>query len=53
MDSERRHGFEAGVAEYRRLIDAYPALGYEAMILPKISVGDRVEFVLNSLARQL
>ena len=28
-DSERRHGLDAGVAEYQRLIDAYPALGYE------------------------
>ena len=49
-DSERRHGLDAGIAEYQRLIDAYPALGYEVTILPKISVAERVEFILNTLA---
>ena len=43
----------AGVAEYQRLIDAYPALGYEVTILPKIGVGQRAEFVLRTLAGQL
>ena len=52
-DSERRHGLDAGVAEYERLIDAYPALGYEVTILPRIGVGQRAEFVLRTLARQL
>jgi predicted ATPase len=52
-DNERRHGLDAGVAEYQRLIDAYPALGYEVTILPKIGVGQRAEFVLRTLAGQL
>jgi predicted ATPase len=42
--SERRHGLDAGIAEYQRLIEAYPALGYEVTILLKISVAERVEF---------
>ena len=49
-DNERRHGLDAGVAEYQRLVDAYPMLGYEVMILPKVSVAERAEFVLRALA---
>jgi len=49
-DSERRHGLDAGIAEYQRLVDAYPALGYEITVLPKISVAERAEFVLRTLA---
>lgn len=49
-DAERRHGLDAAVAEYQRLLDAYPALGYEAVIVPKIGVAARVDFVLGALA---
>jgi predicted ATPase len=33
-DEERRHGLEA-VAEYGRLVEVYPLLGYDIDILPK------------------
>jgi predicted ATPase len=49
-DNERRHGLDAGIAEYQRLIDAYPALGYEVTILPKVGVAERAAFVLRTLA---
>lgn len=49
-DPERRHGMEKAVVEYHRLLDVYPALGYEAHILPKISVAERADFVLRVLA---
>ena len=49
-DNERRHSLDAGVAEYRRLVDAYPMLGYEVMILPKVTVTERADFVLRTLA---
>lgn len=49
-DAERRHDFEAGLAEYHRLEKAYPALGYEVIILPKIPVSDRADFVLATLS---
>jgi predicted ATPase len=49
-DSERRHGLEAAVAEYRRLLDAYPSIGYEVTILPKVSVPERADFLLHTLA---
>jgi len=49
-DTERRHGFDAAVAEYQRLLDVYPSLGYQVTVLPKVSVSERADFVLNTLA---
>ena len=49
-DPERRQGFDAALAEYERLEKAYPALGYEPVILPKVPVGERADFVLARLA---
>ena len=49
-DAERRHGFAEAEAEYHRLAAAYARLGYEAAILPKAPVADRVAFVLGRLA---
>ena len=43
-DAERQHGFEAAVAEYDRLRTAYATLGHELVILPKVSVKERVDF---------
>jgi predicted ATPase len=48
-DTERRHSFDAAIAEYRRLLDLYPSLGYEVAILPKASVSERADFVLSRL----
>jgi predicted ATPase len=48
-DTERRHSFAAAVAEYQRLLDLYPTLGYEVAILPKVSVSERADFVLSKL----
>jgi predicted ATPase len=50
-DSERRHGLNAAVAEYQRLLDLFPSLGYEVTILPKVSVPERADFVVDSLTR--
>jgi predicted ATPase len=47
-DAERRHDFAAALAEYERLLEAYPRLGYEVVVLPKVSVAERAEFVLRS-----
>jgi predicted ATPase len=49
-DPERRHGFDEARAEYERLERAYPALGYEVVILPKIGVAERADFVLARLS---
>jgi predicted ATPase len=48
-DPERRHGFDVALAEYSRLLETYPSLGYEVLILPKVGVSERANFVLNTL----
>jgi predicted ATPase len=49
-DSERRHGFEAAVAEHEALMRAYPAHGYATMIVPKAGVRERADFLEAELA---
>jgi predicted ATPase len=49
-DPERRHGLDAAVAEYFRLLEIYRLLDYEVFILPKIGVTERADFVLKVLA---
>jgi predicted ATPase len=51
LDQERRHGLSAAVAEYNRLIDVYPSLGYDIHVLPKVSVAERANWILASLER--
>jgi predicted ATPase len=48
-DPERRHGLDAAVAEYLRLLEIYPSLNYEVFILPKIGVTERADLVLKAL----
>jgi predicted ATPase len=50
-DPERRHGLDDALAEYERLLDVYPSLGYEVIVLPKVSVPERADFVLAMVAR--
>jgi predicted ATPase len=49
-DAERRHRLDAAVAEFDRLAVTYPALGYEADVLPRVSVAARADSVLAALA---
>jgi predicted ATPase len=51
QDPERHHGFDEAKAEYERLLEAYPALGYEIYLLPKVSVSDRVDYILAMLGK--
>lgn len=51
LDQERRHDFAGAVAEYDRLIAVYLALGYDIHVLPKVSVAERADWILASLAR--
>jgi predicted ATPase len=48
-DGERRHDVEFAIAECGRLAEAYSLLGYEVIILPKIAVGERADFVIATL----
>jgi predicted ATPase len=52
-DSERRHTFDDANAEYSRLIQAYPALGYQVSVLPKTGVEERADFVRQTLTDDL
>lgn len=46
-DNGRQHGLPEAIAEYERLLTAYRDLGYETIILPKISVTERADYVLG------
>jgi len=48
-DTERRHDFASAVAEYDRLAAAYPALGYDVILLPKVSIAERLAFILEQV----
>jgi predicted ATPase len=50
LDRERRHSLETALIEYSRLLGTYPSLGYETIILPQVSVAERADFVLYTLA---
>ena len=49
QDSMRRHDFDAAVVEYEHLALLLPALGYEPVELPLVSVEKRADFVLANL----
>ena len=48
-DKQRRHALAEAIGEYDRLLVAYRLLGYDTIILPKVAVGDRADFVLRHL----
>jgi predicted ATPase len=48
-DHERQHGFSDAVAEYDRLREIYPSLGYDIHLVPKVSVEKRADFVIAVL----
>lgn len=48
-DADRKHGFQEAAAEYNRLLIAYKSLEYEVVVLPKIGIADRADFILESL----
>lgn len=48
-DDERRHDMMTAVEEYERLLSFYPRLGYETVLLPKVRVEERADFLLSYL----
>ncbi|HCI2634380.1 AAA family ATPase [Pseudomonas aeruginosa] len=50
-DEARRHGFPEAEAEYAHLDATYRALGYEVRVLPRASVAERADFVLEAIRR--
>lgn len=49
QDIERIHSFDNASEEFYRLEAALSELGYKACILPKVSVKERVKFILDVL----
>jgi predicted ATPase len=48
-DAERRHSFEDSVAMYDALVETYAHFGYRPVVIPKIDVAARADFVLAQL----
>ena len=48
-DLERLHSLADAEPEYHRLLGEYPALGYQPVILPKVSVAERCDLILRTL----
>jgi predicted ATPase len=48
-DPDRRHALDAAVEEYHRLDHAVRALGHRVLILPRVPVAERLDFVLTAL----
>ncbi|WP_454686372.1 AAA family ATPase [Agrobacterium leguminum] len=48
-DSERKHGFDAAVEEYERLLRDYDELGYDISVLPKSGIAERADFILTRI----
>ena len=48
-DAGRRHDFAAALGEYERLVRVYPMLGYEPVLLPKVPVAARADFLIAQL----
>lgn len=48
-DSERKHGFNAAKKEFEDLLQKYKDYGYETVLIPKIPVKERVDFILEKL----
>lgn len=52
-DDERQGEFEDAVAEYERLLRFYPCHGYRVVIVPKLPIPERIEFLLNEVAESM
>jgi predicted ATPase len=50
-DAERQHEFEASEEEFEELLIKYNQFDYKTQILPKISVKERADFILDILSR--
>jgi predicted ATPase len=48
-DTERRHSLDEAVASYETLLGTYARFGYRAVIVPKLAVAARAEFVVGMM----
>lgn len=47
QDDERQHSYEDAINEYERLLEFYPKYGYQIIELPKVTVNERLTFILS------
>lgn len=48
-DTERKHNFESAKKEFDEILIKYKNLGYETVLVPKLSVQERADFILEKL----
>jgi predicted ATPase len=48
-DNERKHSFEDAVSNYATLLPTYARLGYQIVLVPKLDVSARADFVVNCI----
>ena len=48
-DDERKHSFEDALSSYVTLLRTYERFGYQSVLVPKLDVAARADFVLNQL----
>jgi predicted ATPase len=49
-DTERRHSFGEAMAEYEALIQAFLDFDYEMVVIPKMAIENRIDFILREVA---
>ena len=49
-DTERKQDFAEAIRSYDAVVDAYESCGYELVTLPRSTVDDRADFVLDRLS---
>ena len=53
VDNERFESFEESLLVNTCLLNRYTALGYDVQIVPKNTVADRVDFILDFLNKTM
>jgi predicted ATPase len=48
-DTERKHNFESAKKEFNELLIKYKNVGYETVLVPKMPVKERADFILEKL----
>jgi predicted ATPase len=49
-DAERKQDFNEAVATYHEMVSAYTKFGYDLIEVPKASVKERAQFIVNKLS---
>jgi len=48
-DIDRKQDFNEAVAIYHEMVSAYNKFGYDLIEVPKVSIKERAEFIINKL----